>query len=94
MSARITDTQRRTILDQAVAQLTAKGYAVADLRQTTATLTHGKRWNWVAFIVGGVLTGGIFCFIYPLYYLVAGKGEVLDLNVDAAGNVKGTRRKA
>lgn len=93
MSARITDSQRSAILDQVVNQYTAKGYKVADLRSTTAVLTHGKRWNWIAFIGGGIITGGILFVIYPLYYLFMGKSEVLDVNIDAAGNVKGTRRK-
>jgi hypothetical protein len=91
---RLSATDRSARLDQAVNQYVAQGYQVTDLRNSTAVLRRGKRWNWAAFIVGGVLTGGLFCFIYPLYYALFGKGQILELNVDAVGNVKGSRRAA
>ena len=91
---RLSDTDRSARLDAVVNQYLRKGYRAVDVRRSTATLKRGKRWNWIVFLLGGILTGGILVFIYPLYYLFMAKGEILELNVDAVGNVKGTKYKA
>ena len=104
---RITEKERTEILDQAVKQLEDEGYEVTDLRKTTATLKRGKRFNRIVFIILVVVSlfflvvldapALIFfpiLLIYPVYYLLFAKGGNLKINVDAAGNVKGTKDKA
>ena len=91
---RLSDPDRSARLDAVVNQYIRKGYQAMDVRRSTATLKRGKRWNWVVFLLGGTLTGGLLALIYPFYYLFMAKGEILELNVDAVGNVKGTRYKA
>ena len=91
---RLSASERSARLDAAVNALIAKGYSTVDLRNTTATLKRGKRWNWIAFILWTVLSAFLLFWVYPLYYLIWAKGEIIELDVDAVGNVKGTKRKA
>jgi len=92
MAIRRLNQQHRTVhLDNAANNYISQGYRLVHRGITTALLVRKRRWNWIIFIFGGLLTIGLLWLIYPLYYLLR-KEERLELHVDDLGNVQARKK--